>query len=80
MGNEFLKTNNGIAYLDLTRNENWKSILKSTEENTIIHQIYLDGNQIDSLDDVISDLLKFKETLWFLELSENNIHSFLCGY
>lgn len=75
MENEFIKTNNGITYLDLTRNENWKSILKSTEENTIIHQIYLDGNQIDSLDDVMSDLLKFKETLWFLELSENNIHS-----
>ena len=61
--------------MDLTRNENWKSILNSTEENTIIHQIYLDGNQIDSLDDVMTDLLKFKDTLWFLELSENNIHS-----
>ena len=44
MENEFIKTNNGITYLDLTRNENWKSILKSTEENTIIHQIYLDPN------------------------------------
>lgn len=75
MGNDFIKTNNGITYLDLTRNENWKSILNSTEENTIIHQIYLDGNQIDSLDDVMTDLLKFKDTLWFLELSENNIHS-----
>jgi Leucine-rich repeat (LRR) protein len=75
VGNDFIKTNNGITYLDLTRNENWKSILNSTEENTIIHQIYLDGNQIDSLDDVMTDLLKFKDTLWFLELSENNIHS-----
>jgi Leucine-rich repeat (LRR) protein len=75
MESEFIKTNNGITYLDLTKNENWKSILKSSGANTVIHQIYLDGNQIDSIDDVMSDLLKFKETLWFLELSENNIHS-----
>jgi Leucine-rich repeat (LRR) protein len=61
--------------LDLTRNENWKSILKSVDTNTVIHQVYLDGNQIDSIEDVMSDLLKFKETLWFLELSENNIQS-----
>jgi Leucine-rich repeat (LRR) protein len=75
MENEFIKTNNGITYLDLTKNVNWKGILKSVDANTVIHQIYLDGNQIDSLEEVMSDLLKFKQTLWFLELSGNNIHT-----
>ena len=75
MENEFIKTNNGITYLDLSQNENWKDILKSVDANAVIHQVYLDGNSIESLEDVMSDLLKFKETLWFLELSQNNIQS-----
>jgi hypothetical protein len=75
MENEFIKTNNGITYLDLTKNENWKNILKNVDSSQEIQQVYLDRNGIESLDDVMNDLLKFKETLCFLELSENNIQS-----
>jgi Leucine-rich repeat (LRR) protein len=71
--NEYIKNNAGVIYLDLTNIPSWKEILKSITSVTTIHQVYLDGNNIETIDDVMDDLLKFKNTLWFIELSNNKI-------
>ena len=73
MNNEFVKNNNGIVYLDLTSNPNYREIIKNIEPSEKIQQIYLDSLQIESLDDIINDILKFKETLEYLWLDRNKL-------
>lgn len=73
MENKYLITKNGITYLDLSKNPEWKAILKSTDASNIIHQIYLDSNSIEDLEDVIDDLIKHKENLWFINLDNNKL-------
>jgi Leucine-rich repeat (LRR) protein len=73
MNNEFVKNNNGIVYLDLTSNPNYREIIKNIVPSEKIQQIYLDSLQIESLDDIINDILKFKETLEYLWLDRNKL-------
>ena len=74
MENKYLITKNGITYLDLSTNPEWKAILKSTDASNIIHQIYLDANSIEDLEDVMDDLIKHKENLWFINLDNNKLN------
>ncbi len=62
-----------IYYLDLTKKENWKELLFATDDKIPIHQIYLDGNGIDSLDAIMPALLKHKNHCWCVVLADNQI-------
>jgi hypothetical protein len=62
-----------IYYLDLTKNKNWKELLFSLDEKIPIHQIYLDGNGIESLEEVMPAILKHKDQCWCIVLADNEL-------